>query len=355
MAVVAKQDNWERVAGEPEAQSDSNLKAQTIALSQALDTPSPGDVRKDNEPIFICGALRSGTTLFRLMLDQHPEMSNPGEFDFLFECRRGESGHYDLEKYLNNLSTDRIFLASGLKIRNQESYPALVRDFVDQLASRQKILTINIHRNFEIAAELFPDARFIHLLRDPRDVARSTVNMGWAGNAYYGVRDWVESEISFKQLREQVPTQNIFELRYEALVLFPQLQLQQCCNFLGITFHDAMLEYDKNSTYSKPDEQLVEQWRRKMTQRELGLIDGYLGPMLQECQYQPTHAPIIEPTQKDAILLAIDNKFKRLKKKVSLYGLPVTVAMIVANRLPEIGLKRWVQRWHNRVETQLLK
>ena len=35
--------------------------------------------------VFVCGALRSGTSMAHLMLNAHPEISNPGQFDFIEE------------------------------------------------------------------------------------------------------------------------------------------------------------------------------------------------------------------------------------------------------------------------------
>ena len=58
--------------------------------------------------IFVYGALRSGTTLFRLMLQAAPSISNPGEADFLFDYiapNPGGGWQYDRA----SLSEDRMF------------------------------------------------------------------------------------------------------------------------------------------------------------------------------------------------------------------------------------------------------
>ena len=48
----------------------------------------------------------------------------------------------------------------------------------ERFSSGSRWLAINIHRNFATAREFFPRARFIHLVRDPRDCARSAIGMG---------------------------------------------------------------------------------------------------------------------------------------------------------------------------------
>ena len=58
---------------------------------------------------FVCGALRSGTTVFRLMLNSHPKIDNPAECDFLFDGIQGASVEPDLQEYVAFLKTQRIF------------------------------------------------------------------------------------------------------------------------------------------------------------------------------------------------------------------------------------------------------
>ena len=52
---------------------------------------------------------------------------------------------------------------------------------------------------------IWPDARFIHLVRDPRDVARSVIPMGWAGNTWVGVERWMEAERLWDRVRSSLP------------------------------------------------------------------------------------------------------------------------------------------------------
>ena len=74
---------------------------------------------------------------------------------------------------------------------------ALVNDFLrqKQAASGGKPhVGATVHRHFERLRFLWPDARYIHLVRDPRDVARSVVQKGWAGNIYQASEFWIQAE-----------------------------------------------------------------------------------------------------------------------------------------------------------------
>jgi hypothetical protein len=58
-----------------------------------------------------------------------------------------------------------------------------------------------VHRHYDRLLRLWPEARFIHLVRDPRDVASSCIGMGWAGNVWTGVTRWIEAERLWDEVR----------------------------------------------------------------------------------------------------------------------------------------------------------
>ena len=69
--------------------------------------------------LIIYGALRSGTTLLRLMLDGHPGISCPGEADFLVDYISEEHKEFKID--FKELEENRIFKASGIKLRRDVS------------------------------------------------------------------------------------------------------------------------------------------------------------------------------------------------------------------------------------------
>jgi hypothetical protein len=80
---------------------------------------------------------------------------------------------------------------------------------------------------------LWPDARFIYLLRDGRDVARSQVEFGLAGNVWAAASVWRRAERDWRLLCAKVPPQRRIELRYEELARDPERELTRICAFLG--------------------------------------------------------------------------------------------------------------------------
>ena len=215
-------------------------------------------------PIFVVSPVRSGSTMLHLILDSHPSICNPGECDFFFDLSDGSSNYPDVGVYQKLLSTNRIFNAINLKIDDNLSYRELMGSFLKQLSTPKNLLTLNVHRNFQYIPGLFPEAKYIHLLRDPRDVTRSSIGMGWAGHVYYGVDIWIAAERSWGQLRSTLDEGQYMEVRYEELVTNPELTLKTVCEFMGKSYSKEMMDYAKHSSYKLPDRRLIYQWKEKL-------------------------------------------------------------------------------------------
>ena len=292
------------------------------------------------EPFFLVGSERSGTTLLRLMLAHHPRIECAPEFEFLVEPLSDGERWPDLDKYREWLSTNRIFLPHGLAIDAALDYPALARSFLAQYAarSRKPIRGATCHEHFDRLLRLWPAARFVHLLRDGRDVARSCIGMGWAGNVWYGAERWITAENLWTELCRRVPPSRRFELRYEDLVRNPDAELVRLCGFLGTDFERSMLEYDRDSTYERPDPGLAGQWCEKLTRSELALLEARIGPLLRERGYGPSG---VEPARVGPLrccALWWNHRFERFRFRRARYGL----ALMVGARLAALsGIGPW--------------
>ena len=79
------------------------------------------------------------------------------------------------------LRENRIFRSQALEIPEGLDGLMLLDSFLAQLQAKSDgIFTLNIHRGISHVAELLPECKVIHMLRDPRDVGRSSIGMGWA-------------------------------------------------------------------------------------------------------------------------------------------------------------------------------
>ncbi|MEO3414718.1 sulfotransferase [Roseovarius sp. CAU 1744] len=232
--------------------------------------------------VFVFGALRSGTTVFRLMLDGHPRIKNPGEVDFLLDYLVPDKSHASGWRYdLGKLAENRVFLNSGLRLIEGKDGLELLAEFLDQYEARGSgVLTLNIHRNIGKVLQVLPAARIIHMLRDPRDVARSSIGMGWSGTLYSGINHWITTEAEWEAVSHALSGDRVHVLKYENLFRDIEAELRAVCGFLEVDFEPEMLEYHRNSTYDPPDASLVEQWRSRSTADDIALVEGKAGPLM---------------------------------------------------------------------------
>jgi hypothetical protein len=309
-----------------------------LALVNAVRVP---------QPIILFGALRSGTTLIRLMLDGHPDIACGGESDFMFDyLSRDASGAWAIDT--PGMTDDWIRISQKIEWRADLSPEQALQDVVQQFRGTKACVVLILHRGLDKALDVFPDAPVIHMLRDPRDVASSSVGMGWAGNSYFGVDHWLSTEAEWETARAGLPPERRMELRYEDLIRDPTRRLTQVAEFMGLAYHSAMLSYPSRSKYGVPDGKLAEQWRKRLSKRELGLLEGKVGGLLSERGYAASGAVLHRATQADLRRLAWQNWYGRWRHRIGHFGVVDPVLETLARRLRVPAISRWAQRRINR-------
>lgn len=286
----------------------------------------------------VYGALRSGTTMFRLMLDHHPRIWAPGESDFLFDHLYWDVDRQSLAIDAEALMRDRIKNAHLDAVNFGADAVETVRNMVVQLAEGRDHITLVLHRGLDRALEIFPQAQVVHLLRDPRDVARSCIGMGWAGTVWHGLDNWLHTEALWDKAAADLPQEQVSALRYEDLIAATEQELTRTCAFLGLPYDDAMLTYDRSSTYDRPDPKLVYQWQRKMSVRDIQLAEGRLGARLTHAGYVASGHDPAQPGTWESAVLYWRNKRGRWAHAINRYGLIDPLLLAVANRTRQ----RWL-------------
>lgn len=310
------------------------------APSVATDSKRDRSTVKQNapveEPIFLVASERSGTTLLRLMLDGHPELSWHFEFEWAVEQIRPDGSFPPLREYHRWLETVRGFEDSRAVIDPSLDYAELVRSFLEQKRRRDNKPRVGatVHRHYDRLLLIWPNARFIHLLRDGRDVARSCVAMGWDGNAYCAADRWIESELLWEHIRADLDSSRYHEVRYEDLIADPSDTLTKICEFVGVEFDQRMFSYVETSTYNYPNPKLVYQWRKNSSDEEIRLLEAKLATFLEARSYELSGLPKTTVSPRRAKILKAQSQWLRRLYSVKYYGLPLMVAENLTRRLP---------------------
>ena len=217
---------------------------------------------------FIVGVGRSGTTLLRLMLDAHPRLAIPPETHFvpaviqafwrlrvtpervLEAMRSGERTGWP------DSGLDEATMLARLRAIKPLNAPDTLRAFYRLYAERYGKERWGDKTPHYVTAlprigRALPEARFVHVIRDGRDVALST-NRRLV--ELRGSRP-VPIERMAKRWRHRILTargvtqvaDRYLEVRYEDLVLDTEPSLRRVCEFIELDFDAAMLSYHERA------------------------------------------------------------------------------------------------------------
>jgi hypothetical protein len=302
--------------------SASSATSPEPALSaEPARTPAP----------FIVGAGRSGTTLLRLMLDAHPDVAIPSETNFLpsvaRRCARSEDPWAAFAANVTSRTRWPDFHVNADALRERvahirpfdlgDALRAFYALYAERFGkSRWGDKTPRYAGHLTAVARVLPEAHFLHVIRDGRDVALSHRDL------WFGPRSAGEAAHWWKATIEATRTQALEvgfyrEVRYEDLVLDTERTLRAVCEFIDLAWDGAMLGYHRRAaervgeltadvpapngsgvvsaqrrreifamTARPPDPSRIGRWRTEMSAAEVRQFDAAAGEMLESLGYE---------------------------------------------------------------------
>jgi tetratricopeptide (TPR) repeat protein len=237
-----------RFAGLPSGpQSVDALTSEVASIAReswpAADAAQP----PAREHVFLLGFLRSGTTLLEQMLLAHADVMSVEERELLDPAWQVPDPKTALERLLT-LSPDaveRTRAAYWQRVRHSGADPA-GKIFID----KEPLNTFHL----PLIARLFPEAKILFAIRDPRDVVLSCFRRHFDVNSttfefltIEGTARYYDSVMKYAETcRARIPM-NVRDVRHEDLVKDLAGQIAVVCQFIGIEPTAAMLEFDKNA------------------------------------------------------------------------------------------------------------
>lgn len=293
--------------------------------------------------------------MLRLMLSHHPQIAFGGEFEFVVDAIGADGRFPDLDSFIDVLRRDRVFPHFRVELRHQPDFARQVDDILDQKRQGRDVAVLGatVHRHFDRLLRIWPDARFLHIVRDGRDVALSTIPMGWAGNAYSGIERWIEAEALWAQLAASLPPERFTTIRYETLISDPPTELARICGFLGVPYDPAMLSYDGSSTYSKPNARSIGNWR-KADPAVIAAAESRAAPWLEANGYALS-GPVSPPSPLRRLGFKAENRVKIAWFRFRRYGPRLWLEDMVSRRIGPRGWRHAVQRQVVKVDDRFVK
>lgn len=314
--------------------------------------------KSETEPFFIVGPVRSGTTLLRLLIGHHPEICRCEEMDYVTPFLAIHPNGVPKKKYLHELSIDRGFRLSGYKVDNRLSFLQLARSFLEQRQEMdgRRLVGATVHHYYSLLPKVWAEARFIYVNRDPRDVTRSCVAMGWGGTAWHAAKIWSDAQDEWERLKALVPAQRLHEVRFDELLIEPERVLSNLTSFLGVPYVATMQDIEKDTTYRRPSPLEAQSWRTKASEREIQEVEARLGPeRILQAGYPLSGLPALSMGLGSRLEIAITDLKQRVRFKIGRYGLWLWFAGMVSRRLPIQPLQDYFRLKSNEVDNLYLK
>ena len=276
-------------------------------------------------PIFIFGCERSGTTLLGSLLGSHSRCVTTPEAQFVADAYRqclARDATFNLNSSLDRIKNNFRFKLWNIDVSAQAaeragvtSYDALIFFLAKTYAAgvgkeNATVWVDHTPSNVKAAAtlsELFPEAKFIHLVRDGRAVVASIKSLEW------GVHDtrqlsqqWV-AKVGYGLAAESyLGAEKATRVSYEELTHSAEETLRRVCAFAGLTYEDEMVagtgfavpKYTKKQhglVGTPPDPARANAWMKRLSPQDIQTFEHSSRDMLSYLGYKPLYGAKAKP------------------------------------------------------------
>ena len=258
------------------------VEALVQAFSREFLDNAPHAACSSRKPVFIVGMPRSGTSLVEQILASHPDVYGAGELGHISRM---------VTKLTSMIDPASAFPANIVAAR-ADMLTQLAQQYLDelhQLSPDAARVTDKMPHNFQLLGLielLFPDARVIHCVRDPRDTSLSNYFQHFSTAVSYASRlenigFFYHQYRKLMQHYESVLHLPVLNVRYEDLVENQDEMSRRLVEFIGLEWDEACLDFHKTGRYVATSS--YEQVRRAMYSASIGRWKHYekhLGPLL---------------------------------------------------------------------------
>lgn len=206
--------------------------------------------------LFILGHGRSGTTLLQSLLNGHPNIIAPPEYEFIiyFYARFGKIKHFkkaDIIEFIEAIYSDHPHFSIWLMDRDlltekllstaiNNDYPFLCKTLITLTGENKEDVKILSDKNainslfVKKLLKIFPDAKFVHMIRDPRDSVSGHIMRLESKNPFFLARRWQRYNIIIEVYKQKFP-EKFFTIKYENMVNKIDEILISLSSFLDVT------------------------------------------------------------------------------------------------------------------------
>lgn len=285
-----------------------------------------------NPRIVVCvlGVPRSGTTMLASMLASTPETIALPEMAYLHDLMEFDSeGTLDAAKFREILLASHRFRNSGI-CKNDGEIPELfipdnltgsISNILEKynLNTEQKSFnhwvehTPHNARAADLWLKYYPQVKFVHIVRDGRGVAASTMNRPWGLKDIVRLSENWNSRINSIRNLQARHGNRMTEVRYEDLIQDPESTLRRVCEFTGIGFRLSMLDNNGISDLKhfggaaligkRVDMSRLDGWKKELKDWEIRHFTAICHENLEHYDYDVSGAKALNPVSRAAVRL----------------------------------------------------
>ncbi len=252
--------------------------------------------------------------MLRAMLDSHPELAVPPEAHSTIQLLGRQVRPLDIDEFIATVRADKYFADWQLadptldELRDDPRIQT-VADAVAALyaayarahgKSRVGDKTPSHIVEVELLSARFPNTRFVHIVRDGRDVTASMLTMDFGASKFSeAARVWRRKTLRAHRDAGALGTDRYLLVRYEDLVADPATTLTQVCRFIGVEFSPQMLGYHERADelldgvrhthhiqgIRKPPTAGLRDWHVDLSPHEIAVFDEIAGSALDTFGY----------------------------------------------------------------------
>jgi len=288
-------------------------------------------------PVFIMGCPRSGTTMMASQLANAENAIALPEMQYIYPLLQDFQGPIDVGRAYRRLIDDFRFQVSDVQISENEFSAAakanggigIIAKIIENYAYGWDISIDEanaIHwiehapetgKNTVLINRALPQARFIHIVRDPRSVYLSMLRLRrwniWDPHKF--TRIWSDAVGRCYRIAAQRP-QQVIEVRYEDILSNPANELSKVCSFLGLGFKAEMLnggavrlpEFTVEQhalTATSVKKEKIDGWRKQIDERDAEIIEAELTDWMVHYGYIDTPRDLRTATEKEKLKFAM--------------------------------------------------
>jgi Sulfotransferase family len=266
-------------------------------------------------PLIVLGVGRSGTTLLRVMLDRHSTLAIPYESFFVTALAHRHHRRPRLDAFVDDLGRFPQLREWGIApedvrprlregVTTGEAIAAVFALYAERQGKpRWGDKTPLYMAQLPLLDRLFPDALWVHLVRDGRDAALSFLELpaGFSGKTWAQPRTpgqfaarWRTEILAARRLGRRAGDRYL-ELRYEDLVAEPERELRRVCEHASLPWEPGMLEYAGTSevaqmpehrNLAQPPTPGLRDWRNQMERGDALAFEQVAGDVLRSARYE---------------------------------------------------------------------